>query len=68
MAVVATYNFDGCIIRIRDDYYANRTPEQQALDRKHFEDTASRLLLKQAMKNIERERAAKEAAEKKTEQ
>ncbi|MBE6889990.1 MAG: hypothetical protein E7485_08255 [Ruminococcaceae bacterium] len=62
MAIVATYNFDGCICKIDDSYYANRTPEQQALDRKIFEDTASRLLLKQAMKDIERKREAAEKA------
>lgn len=68
MAVVAEYHLsNGCIGRIRDDFFANRTPEQKAADRKLFEDTAQRLWAQAMAKKIEREMAAKEAAEKKTE-
>ncbi len=68
MAVVAEYRLStGAIGRIRDDYYANRTPEQQAADRKFFEDTVQRLWSQAIAQKIEREMAAREAAEKKTE-
>ena len=68
MAVVAEYHLsNGCIGRIHDDYFANRTPEQKAADRKRFEDTVQRLWSQQMAKNIEREMAEREAAEKKTE-
>lgn len=68
MAVVAEYRLsNGCLARVHDDYYANRTPEQKAADRKLFEDTAQRLWSQAIARKIEREMAEREAAEKKTE-
>lgn len=52
---------------ICDDYFANRTPEQKAADRKLFEETAQRLWSQAIAQKIEREMAEREAAEKKTE-
>lgn len=68
MAIVAEYRLsNGCLARIHDDYYANRTPEQKAADRRLFEETAQRLWSQAIANKIEREMAAKEAAEKKAE-
>ena len=60
MAVVATYNFDGCICRIDDSYIASRTPEQRKQDRKSFEELVQRLWTEQEIRRIQREKAATE--------
>ncbi|MBP1543174.1 MAG: hypothetical protein J6A16_03675, partial [Oscillospiraceae bacterium] len=63
MAVVAEFHLsNGCVGRIHDDFYANRTPEQKAADRKLFEGTVQRLWSQAIAKKIEQEMAAKEAA------
>ncbi len=55
MAIVATYNFDGCICEIDDSYIASCTPEQLAENKRQFEETVNRLYNEQEVRRIMRE-------------
>ncbi len=55
MAIVATYNFDGCICKIDDSYIASCTPKQLAENKRQFEETVCRLYTEQEVRRIMRE-------------